>query len=186
MVSMDNFDNKSKGSDYFSTAQLNWLEGDLARNQNQWKFVYFHIPMYSDGDFASSKELCEQLEPIFYKYEVDVVFYGHDHHFESFLVNGTSAYGGIYHFVVGGGGGGIDPMGNTEKYGARAWPTPSMRVSESDGRYAVNYGSQYQLYAELTHHYMKVEVNGESATFSAIDYENGTPIVKYQVNRTNS
>ena len=182
MVALDCLENSTLGG-YFSDTQLQWLEEDLARNTNIWKFVYFHYPMYSMGDFTSEVKMAKILEPIFYKYGVDAVFYGHDHHFESYLVNGTESYGGTYHFVVGGGGGGIDPLTNTEKYGARAWPSDTIRVSESDGRFDEIYGHEYQLMGVLTNHFMKVEVNGDIATFTAIRTDDGTTIVKYTVNR---
>jgi 3',5'-cyclic AMP phosphodiesterase CpdA len=183
MVALDCLENSTLGG-YFSDAQLQWLEEDLARNANMWKFVYFHYPMYSMGDFTSEVKMTKILEPIFYKYGVDAVFYGHDHHFESFLVNGTDeTYGGTYHFVVGGGGGGIDPLTNTEKYGDRAWPSTTMKVSESDGRFDEIYGHEYQLMGVLTHHFMKVDVDGETATFTAIRTDDGSVIVKYVVQR---
>ncbi|MHA1674639.1 MAG: metallophosphoesterase family protein, partial [Promethearchaeota archaeon] len=130
MVTLDNFDNHTyttengytQGS-FLSTAQLEWLEGDLSRNQDsdQWNFVFMHVPMYSTGDYASNPELISQLEPIFIKYGVDAVFYGHDHHFETYYVNRNTSTDGIYYFTVGTGGGGIDDMTNFEDYGDRAW-----------------------------------------------------------------
>ena len=122
MVALDNFQNETftrlqgkRTGSYFTDAQLEWLEEDLSRNSEMWKFVYFHVPMYSMGDYGSNTDIINQLEPIFDKYQVDAVFYGHDHHFESFLVNNT------YNFVVGGGGSSVDPMMDIEDYGDRAW-----------------------------------------------------------------
>jgi 3',5'-cyclic AMP phosphodiesterase CpdA len=181
MVSLDNFE--FEGTDLLGAAQLAWLEEDLSRNENMWKFVYFHVPMYSMGDFHSKKELAEQLEPIFYKYQVDAVFYGHDHHFEAFLVNGTESYGGTYHFVVGGGGGTIDPMTSVADYGSRAWPSTSINVSALDNRFDDIYGHEYQLYGEMVHHFMRIHVSGDSAVFTAIRAYDGTKIVEYQVTR---
>jgi hypothetical protein len=190
MIALDVFENnsyteslgKTTGS-FLTTAQLNWLEADLARNSDMWKFVYFHVPMYSMGDFGSNEDLCWQLEPIFAQYGVDAVFYGHDHHFEAYLVNQTAWHHGMYHFILGGGGGTIDPMTSTAYYGARAWPNTSMQVNASDGRFDSLYGHQYQLYGELTHHYMKVKVVGQTATFTAIRSLDGSIIQQYILQR---
>jgi len=138
-----------------------------------WKFVYFHIPMYSMGDYASNIDIINQLEPIFNKYQVDAVFYGHDHHFESFLVNNT------YHFVVGGGGSSIDPMMDIDDYGERAWTDFQLNVSETDGQFDNISGSEYQLFGELSNHYLKVKVQGNKTTFTAIRSTDGSTIVEY-------
>jgi hypothetical protein len=181
MVALDNFE--YSGSDLLNTTQLNWLKADLARNQNMWKFVYFHVPMYSMGDFGSNEDLAKQLEPIFYEYQVDAVFYGHDHHFESFLVNGSASYGGTYHFIVGGGGGTLDPMISSE-YETRTWPAKSINMSQiTDGRFDKIYGHEYELYGEMTHAFMRVHVSGNTATFTAIRAYDGTTIVEYNVSR---
>lgn len=180
MVALDNFQNetytrsqgKNTGS-YFTGPQLEWLEEDLSRNSDMWKFVYFHVPMYSMGDYASNIDIINQLEPIFNKYQVDAVFYGHDHHFESFLVNNT------YHFVVGGGGSSVDPMMDIEDYGERAWTDFQLNVSETDGKFDSVYGSEYQLFGELSNHYLKVKVQGNTTIFTAIRSTDGSTIVEY-------
>ena len=180
MVALDNFQNesftRSQGKDtgsYFTGAQLEWLEEDLSRNSEMWKFVYFHVPMYSMGDYGSNIDIINQLEPIFDKYQVDAVFYGHDHHFESFLVNNT------YHFVVGGGGASIDPMMDQEEYGDRAWTNFQLNVSNTVGQFDQIYGSEYQLFGELSNHYLKVKVQGNITTFTAIRSSDGSTIIEY-------
>jgi predicted phosphodiesterase len=192
MISLDVFDNetytrslgKPTGS-FLTTTQLEWLEDDLARNQNMWKFLYFHVPMYSLSDYPTNLDLCAQLEPIFDKYHVDAVFTGHNHNFEAFLVNGSAPDGGIYHFVVGGGGAGIDTMMDEEDYSDRAWPSMTINISAADydGRYDAIYGSEYQLYGELSFHYMKVRVESETAIFTAINAKDGSIIVQYTTTR---
>ena len=104
---------------------------------------------------------------------MDAVFYGHDHHFESFLVNNT------YHFVVGGGGSSVDPMMDIEDYGDRAWTDYQLNVSETDGQFDSVYGSEYQLFGELSNHYLKVKVQGNTTTFTAIRSSDGSTIVEY-------
>ncbi|MHC1592049.1 MAG: hypothetical protein ACXQS8_08175, partial [Candidatus Helarchaeales archaeon] len=71
-------------------------------------------------------------------YGVDVVFQGHDHHYERMLVNG------IYYFVTGGGGGPLDFYMPWEIQ--RTWST----------------------YKLLFHHYMTADVNGNVLTLRAV------------------
>jgi hypothetical protein len=60
--------------------------------------MFFHHPLYSSGaSHGSTIPLREQLEPIFLKYGVDVVFSGHDHFYER-----IKPQKGIYYFVSGG------------------------------------------------------------------------------------
>ncbi len=191
MISLDNFDNHtyttengfSQGS-FLSTAQLKWLEEDLSRNQHpdQWNFVFMHVPMYSTGDYSSNPELISQLEPIFTKYNVDAVFYGHDHHFETYYVNRNTSTDGIYYFTVGTGGGGIDDMTNIEDYGDRAWSGSVLNISQSAYKYPEVYGSEFQLYGELTYGYMKVKVVGDTAIFTMVRASDGSIVVEYTIN----
>ena len=65
------------------TTQLSWVTSDLAASNKQWKFVYFHRPMYTcvgekEAD-PMDDDLCEDLEPVFNQYDVDVVVQAHVH-----------------------------------------------------------------------------------------------------------
>lgn len=65
--------------------QLAWLENDLIeanknRAERPWVFVSGHRPMYY-GD-SINKELQAAMEELFYKYDVDVYFSGHQHSYE--------------------------------------------------------------------------------------------------------
>jgi predicted phosphodiesterase len=63
--------------------QLAWLEKELQNSGSDWSICYFHHPLYSSAAFhGSSTELRLVLEPLFVKYEVQVVFAGHDHVYE--------------------------------------------------------------------------------------------------------
>ncbi|UYP46576.1 hypothetical protein NEF87_002861 [Candidatus Lokiarchaeum ossiferum] len=189
MVALDNFDNNSysqvnnypQGS-FLTTAQLEWLDQDLTRNTDMWKFVYMHVPMYSTGDYGSNRILIDQLEPIFEKHHVDAVFYGHDHHFESFYVNRSST-NGTYHFVVGTGGAGTDDLTDRTELGDRAWTGKFLNVSEGEYDTTQMYGSEYQLFGEMTYCYMKVKVVGTIATFSAIRSSDGSSIVEFVISK---
>jgi hypothetical protein len=87
-------------SNYMSKEQLAWLEKELAASGSDWKIPFFHHPLYSSGDTHGSDEtLRDQLEPLFLKYGVDVVFTGHEHFYErlkpqkgiSYFISGSSA-----------------------------------------------------------------------------------------------
>jgi len=84
-------------SNYMDKKQLEWLEAQLKASTADWKFPYFHHPLYSSGGaHGSSMDLRKVLEPVFLRYGVQVVFAGHDHFYER-----TKPQKGIYHFVAG-------------------------------------------------------------------------------------
>lgn len=85
-------------SNYVDKEQLGWLEKELGASGSDWKICLFHHPLYSSGArHGSDLALREQLEPVFVKHKVDVVFTGHDHFYER-----TKPQKGITYFVSGG------------------------------------------------------------------------------------
>jgi hypothetical protein len=101
-VAVDNYSSYAAGS-----AQYNWLAADLAANQSKaWTFVFMHAPPYSSGQHGSDLAVRAALCPLFEAYGVDMVFTGHDHHYERAYVNG------IYYVVTGGGGAPLRPVGS--------------------------------------------------------------------------
>ena len=84
-------------SNYMDQPQLQWLEKELTASGSDWKIVFFHHPLYSSGMHGSDVQLREQLEPLFLKYGVDVVFSGHEHFYER-----IKPQKGIYYFTSGG------------------------------------------------------------------------------------
>jgi 3',5'-cyclic AMP phosphodiesterase CpdA len=94
-------------------AQLTWIDDALARADEPWKIVYFHHPIYSDGDrHGSNVEMRVLLEPLLVRHGVPVVFSGHEHIYER-----TTPQKGITYFVEGSSGqlrkGGITPSALT-------------------------------------------------------------------------
>ena len=90
-------------------AQLAWFDDALGRAGALWKIVYFHHPIYSDGDrHGSNVELRVLLEPLLVRHGVNVVFSGHEHIYER-----TNPQKGITYFVEGSSGqlrkGGVTP-----------------------------------------------------------------------------
>ncbi len=87
-------------STYPAPEQIAWVESELKGSGEDWKIAYFHHPLYSSGGrHGSDLELRAALEPLFVRYNVSVVFAGHDHFYER-----IKPQHGIVHFVVGSGG----------------------------------------------------------------------------------
>ena len=90
----------SLNSNYMDKKQVQWLEGELAKDTSEWKVCFFHHPPYSSAKkHGSDSQLREVVEPIFIKYGVNVVLAGHDHVYER-----IKPQKGIYYFVSGAGG----------------------------------------------------------------------------------
>jgi len=85
-------------SNYMDTRQVSWLERELQTSTDKWKMAYFHHPLYSSGGRHGSEiDLRQQLEPLFLKNGVDVVFAGHEHFYER-----IKPQKGIHYFTSGG------------------------------------------------------------------------------------
>lgn len=72
-----------------SSDQYNWLANDLASTDKQWKFIILH-------DNATSVQ--KNIQPLCEKYDVALVFAGHNHYYARAVVNG------VQHITTGGGG----------------------------------------------------------------------------------
>lgn len=79
------------------STQYNWLVQQLTESKHTWKFVFFHVPL-----FTSSKRhidgMREAWAPVFEKYKVDIVFSGHDHYYERLPIQAVN-------YIISGGGG---------------------------------------------------------------------------------
>jgi len=86
-------------SNYMDPKQLEWLEKELAASGSDWKIAFFHHPPHASGMHGSDEILKKQLEPLFVKHGVNVVFTGHEHFYErikpqkgvQYFVEGSSA-----------------------------------------------------------------------------------------------
>ncbi len=189
-VILDPFEN---GTSNFTQRQLDWLDQDLARNANMWKFLAFHLSIYSTSSHGPYPALQAQLEPVMYKHKVNAIFYGHDHIFEAYHVNRTSLeYPGTMAIMCAGGGGSLKEVTNPDKMGDRVWNgtvneqgNAIIHVNaQSNPAIASLPGAQYQLYGERVHHYVKVMVHGDSATIAAYRTFDGSLIQSYTIPRT--
>ena len=126
-------------SNYLDKVQLDWLEKELAASGSDWKIPFFHHPPYSSGrKHGSHVDVRRQLEPLFRKYGVDVVFTGHDHFYER-----IKPQQGIYYFVCGAGG--------------------SLRKGDIDRRTGLT-----EVGFDTDYSFMLVEVDGAEMHFQAV------------------
>lgn len=80
--------------------QTEWLKTDL-ENDQEWKFVFFHYPMYTSeaNHFGGWENFKQDWENIFIDNGVNAVWNGHIHAYERYWENG------VMYMVVGIGGG---------------------------------------------------------------------------------
>ena len=84
-------------SNYMDQKQLDWLEKELTASGSDWKICFFHHPPYSSGEaHGSDTVLRNQLEPLFVKHAVNVVFTGHEHFYER-----MKPQKGVAYFIAG-------------------------------------------------------------------------------------
>jgi hypothetical protein len=80
------------------SAQLTWIENDLASTTKSWKFICFHEPGWSAGGHGNSTSVQNYIQPLCEQYGVSIVFAGHNHYYARAVVNE------IQHITTGGGG----------------------------------------------------------------------------------
>lgn len=87
-------------SNYMDPQQLDWLDQNLKDSKGAWKICFFHHPLYNDGrHHGPDVDLRSQLLPLFQRYDVNVVFSGHEHVYQR-----MKPENGIYYFVLGNSG----------------------------------------------------------------------------------
>lgn len=100
---------------YLTNTQF--LENELKNTRQPWKIVAMHYPLYtSPSNHPEEKELAARLQPLFDKYGVDLVIYGHNHNYERIkLPDKTTLFvqagtGGESHYDIKGSrsGGGVE------------------------------------------------------------------------------
>jgi len=156
-VALDTNQSYSTGS-----AQYNWLVNDLQASTRPWKLVFFHHPAYSSGSHGSTSAVQTHLVPIFETYGVDVVFSGHDHHYERTCailndVCTTPQDGGVVYYVTGGGG------------------APLYSVA----------GAWFTAYSGSLYHFLEVETNDCWLRVDTID-ANGNVFDSYEIDHCGS
>lgn len=103
-----------------SDDMLDWLRTDLEKNKNaSWKIVYFHHPPFTSGiQHGEDLRVQKTIVPILEDFDVDVVFSGHEHHYERTcqLKNGICGEQGTTYIITGGGGASLYGFGDLQNY----------------------------------------------------------------------
>jgi 3',5'-cyclic AMP phosphodiesterase CpdA len=87
-------------SNEMTPEQLKWLDESLAASKARWKIVFCHHSIYSSARMHSQyTKLRAQLEPLYVKYGVSVVFSGHSHCYER-----IKPQQGVHYFTEGASG----------------------------------------------------------------------------------
>lgn len=97
------------------TEQYRWLEQDLQKARADWILAFFHHPMFSCHPTRPVNGNRWAWQPLFQKYGVDLVFTGHDHHYQRTYPIGSALAvppAAAVHFTVGGGGAPLYPLEN--------------------------------------------------------------------------
>jgi hypothetical protein len=82
-----------------ASEQYRWLERDLAGTERPWRFVLLHEPGWSaGGGHGDNRIVQDDLQPLFVKHDVTIVFGGHNHYYARATVDG------VRHLTLGGGG----------------------------------------------------------------------------------
>ena len=106
--------------------QLAWLEEALRESTAPWKVGLVHQPPYSSGSHGSHPEVREAIEPLFVEHGVDIVFTGHDHHYER-----TFPQDGVV-WIVSGAGAKLSRVGESD-FTAHAEGTLQFMLVRIDG-----------------------------------------------------
>ena len=81
------------------SAQLTWLQNDLASTNKPWKFICLHEPGWSaGGGHENNTSVQNYIQPLCLQYGVQILFAGHNHYYARAVVNN------IQHITTGGGG----------------------------------------------------------------------------------
>lgn len=105
------------------SAELAWLEADLAATPQPWKMALFHRPPYSaGGEHGPSLDVRAAFSPIFERYGVQLALGGHEHDYERTVPLRADAPDptGVTYVVTGGGGAPLYPSGTSSVTAASA------------------------------------------------------------------
>jgi predicted phosphodiesterase len=147
-----------------------WLEDQLAKSDKSWNFVINHHAPYSsdENDFGNtyleksyhSNDQVRELIPLYEKYNVDIVFYGHVHTYERswpLFQNKVDQEKGVLYMNVGGAGGGLENPAPS-----RNWFTRKLRT---------------------THHFGLINIFENTLEFQAID-QNGLLFDHFEIKKS--
>jgi hypothetical protein len=114
-----------------SSAQVSWLQADLAANKTACVLAMWHHPYFSGGDVGNSPGVAPLWNAL-YSAHADIVLGGHDHIYERYPQldpSGNPSSTGIREFVVGTGG---ENLGNYVPGNVTTPPGPPAFKDASD------------------------------------------------------
>lgn len=88
------------GVEGVAAEQSAWLDRELAASDAQWKIVFGHHMLYSNGIYGNLKRIRGAFEEILKKHDVPLYLCGHDHDIQL-----LQPVDGVSYLVSGGGGG---------------------------------------------------------------------------------
>jgi hypothetical protein len=98
-----------------TSAQVTWLQNDLATNPSQCVLAYWHKARWSSGANHGNNSAMQTLWQVLYDAGAELVINGHEHNYERFAemnASGAAASPGLREIVVGTGGAGLYPFGS--------------------------------------------------------------------------
>jgi hypothetical protein len=97
-----------------TSAQVTWLQDDLATNPSQCVLAYWHKARWSSGSNHGNNSAMQTLWQVLYNAGAELVVTGHEHNYERFAemnASGAAVSQGLREIVVGTGGAGLYPFG---------------------------------------------------------------------------
>jgi hypothetical protein len=97
-----------------SSAQVTWLQADLAANPSLCVMAYWHKPRWSSGSTHGNNSPMQTIWQILYDGGAELVINGHEHNYERFAEmngSGSAVSQGLREIVVGTGGASLYPFG---------------------------------------------------------------------------
>lgn len=136
-----------------------WLPQELqseASRSARHRFLFIHVPPYSELWIDGSQELRDRLVPLLEAHRVDICFSGHTHNYERGWKNGV-------HYVISGGGSWLDHGEPVVK----DWPHVFIGGKNPVGDFPFG----------LVHHYMRIDVTDTGWTAHCVAFRpDGTEI----------
>ncbi len=142
-------------------AQTTWLDTTLkaaaADPKIQWKFVFYHHPVYP-CNYKSPWSSGIPWVRLFETYKVDIVFNGHAHVYERTcaMVGGVCKVGGVRYVITGGGGAGTGDVSPYKK--------------DTAGTDSYDCGKVLKMAKGNWHHYCRLGVKGKTLSYACYKY----------------
>ncbi len=148
------------------TPQYAWLQADLAAHPAGLKFAFFHYPLYSDQKAQNSDTYLQgagSLEGLLAANHVSLAFNGHAHIYERNVPTGPGTFPS---YVTGGGGGLLQPVGESPCHAFDAYAIGWSPTKSTGSRCGAATAPSS---ADHVYHYLLVTVSGTTVTVTPTD-----------------